>query len=210
MSDNCRDRFGAAMPGDPGRQRRDHGLPVRREPALATIADHVGANDHVLDQEILIALEARAGRHRDLHDPILVHAQIGSAAPAAAPLAPTLLRRRVPARLLPPARLDRWGPLRPLRRASSSRNAATVCSSPAIRSISVTTILFRSAGDKWSRSTRGNIPRLSQTFASLGTPRPPFCPSYVVSLQVCTTSRRIPVPAWPSVTQRSSSALLSK
>src|SRR4029079_14359865 len=74
-----------------------------------TIADHVGANDHVLDQEILIALEARAGRHRDLHDPILVHAQIGSTAPAAAPLAPTLLRRRVPARLLHPARLDRWG-----------------------------------------------------------------------------------------------------
>src|SRR4051794_13859142 len=102
------------MPGDPGRQRRDHGLSVRREPALAAIADHVGANDHVLDQEILVALEARAGRHLGRDDPLLVHAQIGSAAPLAAALAPTLLRRRVPARLLHPARLDRRGTLETL------------------------------------------------------------------------------------------------
>ena len=49
---------------DPGRHRRDDGPPVRGQPALAAEADDVRAQHEILDQEVLVALEARAGGDR--------------------------------------------------------------------------------------------------------------------------------------------------
>src|SRR6185369_10871976 len=55
----------------PARQRRHDQLPVWRQPALPAIADAAGPQHQVLDQEVCVALEARAGRHRSREDPIL-------------------------------------------------------------------------------------------------------------------------------------------
>ena len=57
---------------DAGRHRGDHGLAVGGQPALAAEADHVRAQHQVLDQEVLVALEARAGGDVRLDDPLLV------------------------------------------------------------------------------------------------------------------------------------------
>ena len=54
---------------DAGRQRRHDGRAVRRQPALAAIADRRRPEHQVLDHEVLVALEARAGRHRGLDAP---------------------------------------------------------------------------------------------------------------------------------------------
>ena len=47
------------MAGDARRQRRHHRPPVRRQPALAAVADHLGAQHQVLHDVGLVALEAR-------------------------------------------------------------------------------------------------------------------------------------------------------
>jgi hypothetical protein len=57
---------------DVGRHRRRDGPAVRREPALAAEADHVRAQHEVLDQEVLVALEARAGGDLRLDHALLV------------------------------------------------------------------------------------------------------------------------------------------
>src|SRR5205823_11888102 len=59
------------MPADARRQRRDHRASVRRHPAFAAIADRMRAQHQVLPHEFLVTLEARAGRDRDLDEPIL-------------------------------------------------------------------------------------------------------------------------------------------
>ena len=53
---------------NPARQRRHDQLSIRRQPALPAIADAAGLQDQVLNDEIGVALEARAGRHRGLND----------------------------------------------------------------------------------------------------------------------------------------------
>jgi hypothetical protein len=57
---------------DPGRHRRHDGPAVRGQPALAAEADHVRAQHEVLDQEVLVALEARAGGDLRLDHALLV------------------------------------------------------------------------------------------------------------------------------------------
>jgi len=54
---------------DPSRQVSQHRLARRQNPALAPIADHLGRKPQVAHQDVLIALEPRAGRHGHLdHD----------------------------------------------------------------------------------------------------------------------------------------------
>lgn len=101
------------MAVDAGRQRRRHRPPVRRQPTLPAIADHLRAQHQVLHDETRMALAARARRHRHRDDPLLVDDQLRRLA-AAAPL-PALGRRRLRlARLLHAARLDRRPALQPL------------------------------------------------------------------------------------------------
>jgi hypothetical protein len=49
------------MTTDAGRQRRRHHPPVRHQPALAAKANHVRAQHEILQDVILVTLEARAG-----------------------------------------------------------------------------------------------------------------------------------------------------
>ena len=44
--------------GNPGRHRREDGLPVGREPALPADAHDMRAQHQILDDEVLVALEA--------------------------------------------------------------------------------------------------------------------------------------------------------
>ena len=66
----------ARMAMDAGRQRRRHRPPVRRQPTLPAIAGHLRAQHQILHDETLIALEARARRHRHRDDPLLVDDQL--------------------------------------------------------------------------------------------------------------------------------------
>ena len=50
---------------DPARQGRHDQLPIRGQPALAAIAHGLGPQHEVLNEEVLVAVEARAGRHRE-------------------------------------------------------------------------------------------------------------------------------------------------
>jgi hypothetical protein len=76
----------AEMAFDAGRQQSNQRAPVRRRPSFAAIAHHMSAHDQLLDDEIFITLETRAGRRRlDLDDPIFVDrpiGRLGAAAPA--------------------------------------------------------------------------------------------------------------------------------
>ena len=60
---------------NPGRHRRENGLPVGREPAFPADADDMRAQHEILDDEILVALEARSDRHVGLDDALLVNDQ---------------------------------------------------------------------------------------------------------------------------------------
>src|SRR4051812_8757571 len=61
------------------RHGRRHGLPLRADPAFAPNAHDMRAEHEVLNQEVRIALEARAGRERsDLDDALLIDGQIGA------------------------------------------------------------------------------------------------------------------------------------
>ena len=98
--------FGAEMTPRPRRQWRHHMNALGRQPALAAQQNVVRPADQVLNQIILIALEARARRHGDPDDPLLVD-------PNPALLGPATGFDRVPARLGPraglpvhPARLE--------------------------------------------------------------------------------------------------------
>ena len=84
----------AEMPLDPGRQRRHQRLAVAGEPALAAEADHPRADDQLLHDEVLVALEARADRRLGRDHPLLVDGELGpfALAPLGPPLGPWLAR----------------------------------------------------------------------------------------------------------------------
>ena len=52
---------------DAGIERRDQGFPIRRFPALTSIARHKRIQNQILNDDLLIALVARTGRRVDLH-----------------------------------------------------------------------------------------------------------------------------------------------
>jgi hypothetical protein len=56
-------QLGPEVAGDPSRQRRYHGLARRYQPALAPVEHRQRPHHEVLDDKLLIALEACAGRH---------------------------------------------------------------------------------------------------------------------------------------------------
>ena len=56
---------------DAGRHRRHDGSAIGRHPALAPEPDRRRLDDQVLDDEVLVALEAGALRNLGLDDPIL-------------------------------------------------------------------------------------------------------------------------------------------
>src|SRR5688572_320471 len=138
---------------DPARQRRHNQLSVRCQPALPAIADAAGPQHQILNDEIRVALEARAGRHGGRDDLVFDgHARRHRAAAA--------LRRAGRLRLagrLHPARLQLRAALQPLSRAISARWAATVCSRAATLPSNRTTSAFSSVGESASRSPGGAI-----------------------------------------------------
>ena len=77
-------QLGPEVAGDAGRHRGEHGPAVGGQPALAAQAHHVRAQHQVLDQEVLVALEARAGGDVRLDDALLVDGEPVSLAPATA------------------------------------------------------------------------------------------------------------------------------
>jgi hypothetical protein len=77
-------QLGPEVADDPGRQRRGDGPAVRGQPALAADAHDVRAQHQILDQEVLVALEARAGGGVRLDDPFLVDGEPVGLTPATA------------------------------------------------------------------------------------------------------------------------------
>jgi hypothetical protein len=93
------------MADDARRQRRDDGLPVGGQPALAAEADDLRAQHQILDQDVLVALEAGAGGDVGREDALLGDGQpVGLAAADAA--GPRLARRLGLGALLHAARLQ--------------------------------------------------------------------------------------------------------
>src|SRR5215218_3863217 len=102
------------MPDDAIRQRRHKGTAIRGQPALAADADPVGSHDQVLNQKVLIALEARSGRSSSVYDTLLMDDQVrGFGAPPPG-LAAGARRRCVGVHAARLARLDGWTPFEPL------------------------------------------------------------------------------------------------
>src|SRR3954451_23795931 len=136
---------------NPARQRRHDQLPVWRQPALPAIADAAGPQHQVLNEEICVALEARAGRHRSREDPILDgHARRHRAAAALGGLSGFgSLAFSIP------LGLSAGRPFSPLSRAISARWAATVCSRDATLPSSSMTSAFSSVEESASRSPGG-------------------------------------------------------
>ncbi len=106
---------------DAGIERRDQGFPIRRFPALTSIARHQRIQNQILNDDLLIALVARTGRRVDLHLDRSRNRQLVQV--AAAPLrrspalGPVRLRIRSVCRLVHPRRLLR----RPRRQFLQSR-----------------------------------------------------------------------------------------
>src|SRR5215203_3051869 len=92
------------MAVNPVRQGRHDQLPLRRQPALAAVADRLGPQHEVLDQEVLVAPEPRAGRHASRDNPVLDRDPWHHLAAAATTM--RAARRLRLARLLHAARLD--------------------------------------------------------------------------------------------------------
>ena len=68
-------------------ERRDYGMAVRRQPALASIARHQRMESHVLNDDVLEALETRSRRRIGLHDDGSVDLQLVQIAAAPPPRA---------------------------------------------------------------------------------------------------------------------------
>jgi hypothetical protein len=103
--------FGAEVAIDPAGQGGHDQLPFRRQPPLAAVAHHLGAQHEILHQEVLVAPEPRAGRHRGADHPLLDSDPRHHLAAAAATAAARRLRL---GGLLHAARLDRWPTLQAL------------------------------------------------------------------------------------------------
>ncbi|MBV1796447.1 hypothetical protein [Siccirubricoccus sp. G192] len=112
LGEHVAPEFGAEMAIHPARQARNDQPPLRRQPALAPVAHRLRPHDEVLHQEVLVALEPRAGRHRGPQHPRLHRHPRHHL--AAATTVGALARRRRLARLLHPARLDRGPTLQSL------------------------------------------------------------------------------------------------
>jgi hypothetical protein len=90
---------------DPARQGRHDQPSLRRQPTLAAVAHRLGPQHEILDQEVLVAAELRAGRHRRVQHPLLdSHPRLHLAAATTLGAA----RRLRLGCLLHPTRLDRW------------------------------------------------------------------------------------------------------
>ena len=97
---------------DTGRQRRHQRPAVGRQPALAAVADDPRLQPQILDHEVLVALEPRAGRRGDRQHPLFAdHALGGRAALRTLGLGARPSFRRRP---LHPRRLDLGPALVPL------------------------------------------------------------------------------------------------
>ena len=117
----------AKATNDPGRKRRDDRTPVRRQPALAAVADHPRHQQQILDDDVLIALEARPGRRRCRQHALLANHQaipLGTAPTLALWLARRLRRRRLARAFSIPDGFSFGRGDRPCSRATSSRRAA--------------------------------------------------------------------------------------
>ena len=170
------------MADDPGRHR---GRDRSGRPGSASArggGGSRGAQHQVLNQEVLVALEARAGGSRR-DDPLLVDGEpLGLAA-----LPPGLEACR-PAGIVP------WSmplglpglivgrPLRFLRRAISSRWAAASRSSSATRPNSSSTNRFRSAFDRPSRSGAGDMQGIESELSLRRNPDPAAQPGLLPML----------------------------
>ena len=104
-------QLGSEMAVDARRQRRQDRASIGGDPALAPEADGDRLQHQILDEEALVALEARTDRCLGAQHPIL-----DRHSPALAATAPPLSAGRWLglARLLHPARLDRRRTLQPL------------------------------------------------------------------------------------------------
>ncbi len=152
-------QFRSKMPGDAGRQWRCHGCAVRRLPALATEIHDMRTDHQVLHHKIRVPFEARPLRRScdltvrsswiDSFDVLLPFRRVS---PPAVRGVFGSVALSIPLGLM----FGRPGP--PLRRVISSRCAATVRRSSATSSNSFSTKLFKSPGEKSSRSAGGTIP----------------------------------------------------
>jgi hypothetical protein len=68
-------QFRPEVAGNPGRHRRENCPPIGREPALPADAHDMRVQHQILDDEVLVALEARPGRHVGLDDALLINDQ---------------------------------------------------------------------------------------------------------------------------------------
>ena len=109
---------GPNPPTIPAGSGADDRPPVRRQPALPAVADHPRHQQQILDDDVLVALEARAGRRRGRQHALFADDQaisLGTTSTLALRLARRPRRRRR-ARLLHPGRLQlrpRRQPLQP-------------------------------------------------------------------------------------------------
>ena len=109
---------------DAGRHRREHGPAVGGQPALAAEAHDVRAEHQVLDQEVLVALEARAGGDVRLDDALLVDGEpLGLAPATASPVRGT----RLGLAFSMPLGFTSGRPFTPLSVATSACSSATAC-----------------------------------------------------------------------------------
>ena len=106
----------AKATNNPGRKRRDDRAPVRRQPALPAIADHPRHQQQILDDDVLISLEARPGRRRCRQHALFPDYQAIPLGAAPTPALRLARRLRRLARFLHPGRLQlrpRRQPLQP-------------------------------------------------------------------------------------------------
>jgi len=108
---NQANKVRTAAAHDARRKISRHRLPVRRHPALAPVERHIGFERDVLNGDLVVALETRAGRRRRLERHRAVDGQLRHAGPATTRRRPVRfarpLRRRSLRRLLHPRRLHR-------------------------------------------------------------------------------------------------------
>ncbi len=87
-------QVGAVATLDSGWQRRGDHPPIRRQPAFAAIAYHLGLYDQIPHDAILVALEARSGRslgRQNLYTGDFARVAFGTAPTCGLPLLPTVL-----------------------------------------------------------------------------------------------------------------------
>src|SRR5712691_8521792 len=187
LRENEAPQLGPEMSRGPDRKRRHDRSPVRRQPALAPIADHPRPDLQILHHIDLVALEARAGRNRRPDQAILDRDNprlLAPTAPASADLRQLPRTRLLHAARL--ARLDHRSAFNPFSRTISSRNAAFSAVSAAIRAMASNNSFLRSATSKPSISgSRSPISAENHDLYPLANPkssnRPAFCPSYILS-----------------------------